>query len=134
MLNKGIAEGGIKLTINRQVIVKREDVDDIICCALEGGINYWCGKAEVVESDYYGEYASEQVSRGGSLRLYDFEDDEIYILDLEKFIAGLKMWLDEGYGDPHGAALYGRIDCCNIDAGDADQIVQCAIFGDIVYG
>lgn len=123
----------VPLKVEMTVELTQQDVDDIMCCALEGGINYWCNKAEVVESKYYGEYASEQISRGGSLRLYDCEEDDVYVLDLEKFIAGFKSWLANGY-DVHGAVQSGKIDCCNIDADDADQIVQFALFGDIVYG
>lgn len=124
---------GVCLKVEMPLELKQEDVDDIMCGALEGGINYWCRKAEVVESEYFGEYASEQISRGGNLRLYDSNDDEVYVLDLEKFIAGFKAWVANGY-DTHGAIQAGKIDCCNIDAEDADQIVQFAIFGDIVFG
>ena len=34
-------ERDVKLTV--------EDIDDIMVAALEGGINYWCSEAEVVE-------------------------------------------------------------------------------------
>ena len=40
--------------------------------ALDGGITYWCNKAEVI-GGYLGEYASDQISRGGKLKLYDYE-------------------------------------------------------------
>lgn len=123
----------IKLTIQMAVELKQEDIDDIMCGALEGGITYWCNYAEIAEKEYYGEFASEQISRGGSLRLYDSEEDEIYVLDLEKFVAGFKKWVSEGY-DKYRAVQNGKIDCCEIDAECADQIVQMALFGDIIYG
>ena len=59
-----------------------------MCTALEGGINYWCCKAEVV-GEYLGEYASEQISRGGELKLYDAEEDEVYTLTLDKLLKGI---------------------------------------------
>lgn len=31
----------------KRVIVTEEDVDDIMCSALEGGITYWCDSARV---------------------------------------------------------------------------------------
>lgn len=123
----------ISLLIQMTVELKQEDVDDIMVGALEGGINYWCYRAEVVEDCYYGEFASEQISRGGSLRLYDSECDKVYALDLEKFVRGFKMWVKNGY-DNHGAIIGGEVECGNIDAEDADQIVQFAIFGEVVYG
>ena len=78
------------LKLELEVIVTQEDIDDIMAGALEGGINYWCGKAEVV-GDYLGEYASEQISRGGQLLLHDIEEDKTYTLDKEKFLKGLTL-------------------------------------------
>ena len=33
----------------KRVIVTEEDIDDIMCSALEGGITYWCNAAKVLE-------------------------------------------------------------------------------------
>ena len=119
--------------VKRTVIVTQGDVDDIMVCALEGGINYWCSSAEVVEDEYYGEYASDQISRGGSLRLYDSEDDEKYILTLDKFLKGIKLAVNDGYGkDWFGDD--GWLDAMNIDGEAADVIVQMALFGEVVFG
>ena len=35
-----------RVSVNLQIVVTQEDIDDIMVTALEGGINYWCGKAE----------------------------------------------------------------------------------------
>lgn len=130
-------EAGINLKVSmiveQTIALTLEDVDDIMAGALEGGITYWCDKAEVVESDYFGDYASEQIARGGSLRLHDCEEDKSYVLDLDKFIEGFKKWLLLGY-DRYNAVKDGAVDCCNIDAECADGIVQCALFGNIIYG
>lgn len=117
----------------RTVIVTQEDIDDIMAGALEGGITYWCCKAEVVEDDYYGEYASEQISRGGSLRLYDNEDDEQYILTLDKFLKGLRLAIKDGYGNDWFSDD-ARLDYAMIDGEAADIIVQMALFGEVVFG
>lgn len=56
----------------------QQDVDDIMVSALEGGINYWCRRV-VVQGKYLGEYASDQISRGGQLAVWleePFEDDK----------------------------------------------------------
>lgn len=123
----------MNLTVQMPVAIRKEDVDDIMVCALEGGINYWCSNVEVIEKEYYGEYASEQISNGGSLRIYDSEEDKSYVLDLEKFLNGFKIWVAKGY-DRYGAITSNGVDCCNIDAECADGIVQCALFEDIIYG
>ena len=88
------------LKLELEVIVTQEDIDDIMAGALEGGINYWCGKAEVA-GDYLGEYASEQISRGGQLLLHDFEEDKTYTLDKEKFLKGLKMYFEKPHPRHH---------------------------------
>lgn len=125
-----------KIKVEFEVIVKNEDIDDIMCGALEGGINYWCYKAEVVEDDYFGEYASEQISRGGSLNLYDNEEDAVYLLTKEKFMEGLKKYLENPCCGDFIERKDGKIflDTCNADAEVCDAIIQYAIFGDIVYG
>ena len=111
----------------------QEDIDDIMVGALEGGINYWCREAEVV-GEYLGEYASEQISRGGALTLYDAESSDKWTLDLEKFLNGVKLWLQNG--DDRYDALQGdgTLDTGEIDGEMADMIVQYALFGEVVFG
>ncbi len=121
------------LSIERTIKLSDQDIDDIMASALEGGINYWCCKAEVIEDKYLGEYASEQISRRGSLRLYDSESNEVYELTLDRFITGFVAACKAGYGydwfDHKGC-----VDAYNIDADAADTIVQFALFGELVYG
>lgn len=123
------------MNIELKVVVNDEDIDDIMAGALEGGINYWCDEAKVV-GNYLGEYASEQISRGGQLKLHDFEEEEDYILDKEKFLKGLKMYLEK----PHPYDILEEIDnkliidTCNTDATVCDMIIQYALFDDVIYG
>ena len=119
------------IEFTRNLIVTNDNIDDIMCAALEGGITYWCGKAEVV-GDYLGEYASEQISRGGTLNLYDIEDGSVYELTLFKFLQGVRVYMENSDDPP---IMYNnRIDTSEIDADAADSIIQYALFGDIVYG
>lgn len=110
-----------------------QDIDDIMVGALEGGINYWCREAEVV-GDYLGEHASDQISRGGKLILHDAESNDKWELDLEKFLNGVKLWLQNGDDQYHALQKDGTIDCCEIDGEMADLIVQYALFGEVVFG
>lgn len=98
--------------------VEREVIDDIMVTALEGGINYWCRQV-VVEPVPNVEYASDALSQGHTLRLFDAEEDKVYELTLEKFMRGLMLWIQDHYV---------------FDANDADTIVQLALFGEVVYG
>lgn len=118
----------------RTVVLSEEDIDDIMCGAIEGGISYWASKAEVVEDEYLGEFASEQISRGGSLRIYDREDGETYLLTLEKLLKGFSLAVSLGYDDGWIDIPENTVDMCCIDAQGCDVIVQLALFGDVIYG
>ena len=123
----------LKISINLEVT--KEDIDDIMSGALEGGINYWCDEARVV-GDYLGEFASEQISRGGKLILHDFEEEESHTLDKAKFIKGLRMYLE----NPHPYDILEnvdnklKLDTCNADATVCDMIIQYALFDEVIYG
>ena len=121
-----------RFTVRPQIEVNltQQDIDDIMVTALEGGINYWCRKAKVV-GEYLGECASEQISRGGTLVLYDAESSDQWELTLEKFLNGVKLYFEQGC---HVQVEDNAIDAGDIDAGDADCIIQFALFGKEVFG
>lgn len=123
------------IKVELEIVLSREDIDDIMAGALEGGISYWCKKAVVV-GEYLGEYASEQIARGGALDLYDFESEAVYRLTPEKFLKGVELWAKKPVGcncmEQIGGKL--KIDCCNADAIVCDAIIQYAIFEDVIYG
>lgn len=117
------------LTAKIHFRVSSRDIDDIMASALEGGITGWCCRAEVV-GEYLGEYASDQISRGGSLILYDAETDDKWELTLDKFLNGLKMYIEEGGTECVKAE---EIDTTEIDAAAADSIIQYGIFGELTF-
>ena len=116
------------------VKLTNENIDDIMYSALEGGVTAsWCYKVTVV-GEYLGEYASEQVSRGGMLTFTTWDLTEADVtLTKEDFLEGFRKWYEEG-GDWYEAVTENGVDTGNIDAGRADAIVQYALFGEIVYG
>lgn len=113
-----------------EVNLSQQDIDDIMAVAMEGGICYWCRKAEVV-GEYLGEYASDQISRGGALILHDAESAQTWELTLEKFLKGVKLYFEQGC---HVQVEDNAIDTCDIDANDADCIVQFSVFGEVMFG
>lgn len=121
-----------KFTVRPQIEVNltQQDIDDIMVAALEGGINYWCQEVEVV-GKYLGEYASGQISRGGSLILHDADSSDKWELTLEKFLNGVKLYFEDGCRVQVEDSC---IDAGDVDANDADCIVQFAIFGKVVFG
>ena len=135
----------MEITIKKTFNITDEQLDDIMCAALEGGITYWRDEAKVV-GDYLGEYAHEQIARGGQLILSDSEEGKTYELNKEKLLKGLELYLTNG-GDAKIASreivdtvevaaptYVHTIDTCEVDAAVADEIVQYALFGDVIYG
>ncbi|MFQ7090662.1 MAG: hypothetical protein ACLRQ8_02475 [Coprococcus sp.] len=126
----------------KRVIVTEEDIDDIMCSALEGGITYWCNAAKVLEDKRVASWGHEQIARGGELKIhvcepFDDEDTEWYTLNKEKFMKGLEMYLQNpGYEclEEDASNKCYTIDTTCIDAGCADTIIQYALFGEEVFG
>lgn len=125
-----------KFTVRAEIEVSltQQDIDDIMVAALEGGINYWVCEAEVVEEKRRGDWGHEQIARGGALILHDAESSDKWELNLEKFLNGVKLWIQNGDDEYHALQKDGTLDVCKIDAGMADMIVQYALFGEVVFG
>lgn len=123
-----------EVTVQIHVELTTENIDDIMVSALEGGICYWCSEAEVVEERRCGDWGHEQIARGGALIIHDAESDDKWELNLEKFLNGFKLWVESG-GDEYDAIQDdGTVDTGEIDADCADQIIQFALFGDLIFG
>jgi len=106
------------ITIPVTLTLAQQDIDDIVCTALEGGICCWCEQAEVIGEvlEKY-DYASQVLTRGGQLRLHTW-DNKKYILTLDKLKEGVSQYCKE-YG----------FDLESIDAPASDIIIQYALFG-----
>ena len=114
------------------------DVLDILCAALYGGIGYWAvldnstddfEKAPAEESTE--ETCARLLLRGKSIKFEDVESEQSFELTLDKFMIGIEKAVNaEGFNiiDDDGS-----LDCCNIDSGIADSIIQYAIFGEVIY-
>lgn len=122
----------MEINVIKTIEVSPEDVNDIMVTALAGGISYWCKKAKIVEGSVQPEnldkvkYKAHAIGYGGSLKLYDSESDETWVLTPDKFQAGLQKFID--------SRNLSEVDPGMIDAGDADEIVQLALFNEITFG
>lgn len=121
-------ETSVKIEIS--VTVTDEVIDIIMFNALDGGVDGWCKKVEVV-GDCLAEYADYQISRGGQLK-FSNEDGEEFILDKEKLLKGIE----------YACAQYGIVEvyyggfCVDVNCIDEDvagEIVQYALFGEVLY-
>lgn len=126
--------------IEIKVLIDDEDIDDLMSDTLDN-ISYWCNRVEVV-GDYLGEYASEQISRGGILRFYLDEairedEPEYYELDRKKLVRAIEAFMcnmddcSRLETDVEGNA---RLNLDQIDGNDCNAIVQSALFGEVVFG
>lgn len=100
--------------------VTAEQINNILDAAMSG-MTYWAGEAKPVGKIPEGmNYASEALTNGVYLKVYDSEDEKWYNLTLKKFLKGL--------------SLTDNFDFDNYDMYDADSVVQLALFGEVVYG
>ena len=118
------------IEISLKIELTDENINDLMVCALEGGINYWVisANAKFVPDNVEYEYLSELISKGGVIELHDSELNETYDLNLSKFMNGVKLTCE-------------HFKYCNAeelmefhDATTADCIIQYGLFSEIVYG
>lgn len=124
----------VELYVKTKVKFTEEDVDSIICAAIEGGISYWCKKVTPYDESVgscFAEYVGDQVSKGCAIVFHIIEDKKKVKLTMEKFIEGLQKYISLGN---YHCISNGRLDTYKMDSGDADGIIQCALFGGIIYG
>ena len=114
--------------------VDDQRVQDLLCCALEGGSNYWyvITAYNYPEGHTRGDFEFPHLElpfRGGSLSIADREDGEhLGVLDREACERGLQV-MAEKYPQ-HYADFISE----NEDADTGDVFLQCALLGEIVYG
>lgn len=117
--------------------VSRDLLEDTLCDALEGGSNYWyCIEKASAPADKPA-YLHEYPLRGGSLWFSAKGDDGD---DVE--IEGSKRWVLDEFTMRKGAETmarmwprhWGNLITENGDAETADVFLQCALFGDIIFG
>jgi len=133
-------------TINVPVTLLPETVNDIIITAIEGGINYWC-ETVLCGTDATGTKNNFDVGNGAIIEIVEDSDNEwtpgselVHKLDLDKFRMGMLRWVQKNPNrgcvtmarDSEGQLVL-SFDAGMIDAGDADSIIQYAIFTKLKY-
>lgn len=120
--------------IQKDVTITDDDIDEIMCIALEGGITDWCNDAYPSEV-LLGDYLSEQISRGGNIILTSSETNETFVLTKKKILNGISLFLSEKDNLwAYTTADMEKIDVASLDADDVDKIVQYALFSELVFG
>lgn len=119
-----------------------QKIADLLCCAFEGGSNYWYNIEGDKAPERYDFRTDESriyphldypLNDGGSLRICTLENDEIngqdsWILNLESIQKGFHI-MAEKY-PKHFADILND----NIDVVTGDVFLQCCLFGELIYG
>lgn len=121
----------LSLSITTNHIITTKMIDDLMVCAFEGGINYWCRKVEIIEfppdtKDQTRMVASEVLANNGIVRLYDAESSDKWVLNRMMVIKGISMYCKENNMTPD--EMYDSHDVDTVDC-----IVQYALFDSIVF-
>lgn len=106
-----------------------QDIADILCTAIEGGISYWVHSGKAHRDDA-GDYVWVRIVENGATA-----GTTCYHVDGAAIRRGIALIITGQVkirSDIRAAVASG--DAGNVDADAADCIVQAACFGDIVYG
>lgn len=125
--------GKAEVNVTIEVALTEEQVSDIMVGAIEGGVNYWASIRRDSEWDSKPSdepasmWATHLLLTGKQVQFYDYEDptEEIDPLTLEKLVEGYAKQVAE---NPIDADLE------QADANTYDNIIQYALFGQLVYG
>lgn len=114
-------------TFTVPMTITAEDLEMVLVAAFEGGINGWASTRQIKGIEYRRPHFSEALAFDRTpLEIIDMEDDDtVHILDSDKLMAGLVLYVQNN-GWPQ--------DLGDIDAGQANEIIQYALFGDVIYG
>lgn len=132
------------VTVQIPVELDDEFFEDVVCTMLEGGSNYWVDTIDIDHPDGQkpkgvpvSTWASDALNKGGNITIHPIEEEDgIVTINRENLIAGVKQLIDEH--PDRVSVMYedkkNHIDFGNMDADDADAILQYAVFGDLVFG
>lgn len=100
--------------------ISKSEVDILMEQALNG-MSYWADNYIVKFKSHNPEveYEFEEVARGGILMIHDGEEDKWHELGINKLIKGLEKTRN--------------LDFTEYDMFDAEQVIQRALFGKVIY-
>lgn len=114
-----------------EVSVPKQDIEDLLCCAFEGGSNYWYLELEPLKETSKKKTASERFYNDmmeNGFRLKDGTDGKIYEIKSSAFPEALKI-MHEKFNH-HFTDLKDE----NTDAITGDVFLQLLVFKDVIYG
>lgn len=124
-------------------------LSDVIITALEGGIGYWSAASEYRHGSVFEDYEEREDLRTPAYAvIHEMDEDEGGYkekglrVDNTAMAKAFKRIMDPKQEIPHCdrdwrkrlVAAYWAKDAGDLDAGDADAVVQIAVLGEVVYG
>lgn len=124
-----------KYKMNMEYLDKQENLEDLLATASCGSPWFEYGALKKFSKQYPPEQFTCREERwakilldGGYIMVCDVEDEKDYKLTLEML---KKAWQSD---DPQVARAKADILDDDYDIYDADAIIQCALFGEVLYG
>ena len=121
-----------RITFHSPITVSKENVSDLLCCAFEGGSNYWYMDLEVhrAKGDKRpSDYTMVPLTDNGYMSfIADDNPSTALRLDIAAIRKGLEL-LHENYPRHWEDFVNG-----DFDATTGDVFLQLCVFTDIVYG
>jgi hypothetical protein len=127
------------MKVTTSYVLTPEEINDLMVCALEGAINYWCSSATIEYDEETGliegvalkdmekvECASDVIGYHGTLLLLE-DGGEVHRLNRENLRKGIEKGCEHW-----DFSINSLMD--DHDADIMDTIIQFAIFDEIVYG
>lgn len=123
----------IGVTVHHNIPLRR--VEDLLTCAFEGGVGYWCMIVDYINPDGVKvtyRHSQLPLTENGGVVLTESSDDPDpsvrWILDREKIETGMRAWALRRPQD--------FLDFINEreDADTGDSFLQYCLFGELVYG
>ena len=123
--------------INRRIEISDELIENILCCAFEGGITYWANNvscSDIKDMKEVGgwkhEYLTKTKKEDAKLIIHTIYGGEV-AMTKKSIIDALQQMDDPKYKCTKALE---RILNETYDAWDADIAVQTACFGEVIYG
>ena len=124
--------------INRRIEISDELIENILCCAFEGGITYWAENVSCKDREdmkkvggWKHEYLTKTKLKDAVMYIHESETGEKHPITKKSIIDALQKMDTPEYN--YTKAL-NRLLNDGWDADDADIVVQTACFGEVVYG
>lgn len=118
------------ITFTTTISLPKQFIQDLLCCAFEGGSNYWYCELEPNTKTSKAEHASDRFYEDlmNGFRLKDNETGKVYTIGTDAFPWALKLMHDK-FG-----LHFNDVRTENTDTDTGDVFLQLLCFGDVIYG